>query len=241
MSLYLTASGRRVTPEFPDELGPWPELAEAVANARRLEREFHEASQACVAAETKLQAAVAEDRTRLAEARLEGRKKHPQANGVELARTARAEADRQRDAADDARRRGAEVVVEALELHRERCVRAAEDVVETTRVDEAAVLTAYLAAVERSTTARETVAWLREFPEKRGYRPNTAPLRYVGRREAIPFRDLVYALQIRCGLADPPARTLAEHVRASGETPAPVPRESRSRPGRDDQRHRRAA
>src|SRR5688572_6342264 len=106
MSPYLTASGRRVTPEFPDELGPWPERAEAVANARRLEREFHEASQACVAAETKLQDAVAEDRARLAEARLEGRKKQPQANGVELARTARAEADRQRDAADDARRRG---------------------------------------------------------------------------------------------------------------------------------------
>jgi hypothetical protein len=221
MGLYLTTSGRRVTPEFPDDLRPWPELDEAVATARRLEREFHEASSTCLEAEAKLQAAVAEDRARVADARLAGQKKLPPARGVEAARAACAEAERQRDASDDARRRGAEIVVEKLEQHRAEYVRAAETVVDATRADEASALNAYLAALESNTTARETLAWLRDFPEKRGYRPNTAPLRYVGRREAIPFSDVVYGLRVRCGLADPPARTLAEHVRASGETPAP--------------------
>lgn len=168
-----------------------------------------------------MQAAVAEDRARLAEARLQGRKKLPAPDGVEAAQATLVETERQRDAADDARRRGAEIAVETLEQHRDEYGRVAEDADEAARSDEAAALSAYLDAVERSTAARETLAWLREFPEKRGYRPNTAPLRYVGRIDPIPFSDLVYALKVRCGLADPPPRSLAEHVRAAGREPAP--------------------
>lgn len=56
VSLYLTTSGRRAAPEFPDDLGPWPELA-AVENARRLEREYQEMISAQSAAEAALQTA----------------------------------------------------------------------------------------------------------------------------------------------------------------------------------------
>jgi hypothetical protein len=78
-----------------------------------------------------------------------------------------------------------------------------------------------LGAVVRSTTAQEVVAWLRGFPDKRNYRPTTSHVRHVGRSDPIAFDDLVYALKVRCGLADPPPRTLAEQVRASGRVPAP--------------------
>ena len=64
MSLYLAAYGRSVTPQFPDDLAPWPELADAVENARRLEREYQEA-------------AIADDRARLADARVKGGSSSP--------------------------------------------------------------------------------------------------------------------------------------------------------------------
>ena len=47
--------------------------------ARRLEREFQEASEAHSAAGAALQTAIAEDRARLADAKLKGRKKLPAA------------------------------------------------------------------------------------------------------------------------------------------------------------------
>ncbi len=75
MSLYMTDSGRPIAPQFPDDLSAWPELARAVANAQRLEREFQEAGAALLAAESALEQSVAADRARLAEARLKGRKK----------------------------------------------------------------------------------------------------------------------------------------------------------------------
>ena len=52
MSLYMTASGRRVAPEFPDDLSAWPNLAKAVANGQRFEREFQEAADAQLAADS---------------------------------------------------------------------------------------------------------------------------------------------------------------------------------------------
>ena len=57
MSLYVTASGRKISVDFPPELAAWPELAKVVDNARRLERE-HEAG----AAQAALDIAIAEDR-----------------------------------------------------------------------------------------------------------------------------------------------------------------------------------
>ena len=40
--------------------------------------------------------------------------------------------------------------------------------------------------------------------------------------DPIPFDDLAYGLKVRCGLADPPLRTLAEPVRVAGRTKATV-------------------
>jgi hypothetical protein len=114
VSLYLTASGRSVTPQFPDDLAPWPELADAVENARRLEREYQEA-------------AIADDRARLADARAKGQKKLPDARGVTEAQATLTECERQASAANDARRREAEIAVVTLEQHRVAYVRAAED------------------------------------------------------------------------------------------------------------------
>lgn len=127
--------------------------------------------------------------------RVKGQKKLPDARGVADARASLAEAECQRSAADDARQRGAEIVVETLKQHRAVYVRAAEDAVDSARIDEAAALTAYLGAVERSTVAGETLAWLQGFPEKRNYRPNTTYVRHVGRLEPISFSDLVLRTQ----------------------------------------------
>src|SRR5688572_21411219 len=115
--MYVTASGRRIAPEFPDDLSAWPTLRRPVANAQRLESEFQEAGSAHAAANEALQTAIADDRARLADARVKGQKKLPDARGVADARAAVAEAERQRSAADDARQRGAEIVVETLEQH----------------------------------------------------------------------------------------------------------------------------
>ena len=208
----MTPSGRQVAPGFPDELADWPDLARAVANATRLEREFHEADAGHVAAKSALDGAVAEDRARLAEAKLKGRKRLPDAQGIDAAKAALDEAERQRDAADDARRRAAEIVLETLEEHRTEYVGLAEEAIERAHHDEAEALTAYLECVEGSTRARETYAWMRDFPQKRGYQPSTAPLRHVSRLEPIPFSDLVYGLKVRCGLADPPQQRLGGHV-----------------------------
>jgi hypothetical protein len=134
----MTDSGRRVSPEFPDDLSAWPQLAKAVANARRLEREFQEAGTTNLAAQAALDAAIAEDRARLAEAKLKGQKKLPDAMNVGMAKAALEEAERQRDAAEDARRRGAEIVVETLQQHREEYVPDAEQAVESARVYEGA-------------------------------------------------------------------------------------------------------
>ena len=68
----MTASERRIAPEFPDGIYAWPELAKAVANAQRLEREFQEAAAAQRAMKNVLEKAVADDRARLAEAKLRG-------------------------------------------------------------------------------------------------------------------------------------------------------------------------
>jgi hypothetical protein len=38
------------------------------------------------------------------------------------------------------------------------------------------------------------------------------------RKRAVALDDLAYALKVRCGLAEPPLRTLAEHVGAGGQT-----------------------
>ncbi len=222
MSLYLTTSGRRVSVDFPPELAAWPELAKVVENARRLERELQEAGTAHLAAQAALDVAIAEDHARLAEAKLKGQKKLPDGKDLGLARAALDEAERQRSAAEEARSRGAEIVVETLQQHREDYVPEADKAVASARVDEAAALTAYLEAVERCTRARETRAWLNGFPEKRGYRPTTPRVFHVGRLEPIPFDDLVHGLKVRCGLADPPPRTLAEQVRAAGQTEATV-------------------
>lgn len=54
---------------------------------------------------------------------------------------------------------------------------------------------------------------MRRFPEKRTYRLTFSHVRHVGRNEPIAFDDLVYALKVRCGLADPPPRTLPEQIR----------------------------
>jgi hypothetical protein len=213
VDLYLTTSGRRITPKFPLDLTPWPELSKAVESARRLEREFQESCAAHLAADTALQAAIAQDRERLAEARLQARKKLPDAKGIDAAKAALDEAERQRNAADDARRRAAEIVLETLEEHRAEYVRVAEEAVERAHLNEADALTAYLESVEQSTRTRETYAWIRDFPEKRGHQPNTTPLRYVGRLEPIPFSDLVYGLKVRCGLADPPRHTFVGRAR----------------------------
>ena len=175
-----------------------------------------------MAAQAALDSAIADDRARLAEARLRGQKKLPDGKNVGVARATLDETERQRSAAEEARRRGAEIVVETLQQHREKWVPDADETVESARVDEAAALTTYLEAVERSTRARETLAWLKGFPEKRGYRPKTPQVFHVGRLEPVPFDDLVYGLKVRCGLADPPPRTLAEQVRAAGQAEAAV-------------------
>jgi hypothetical protein len=220
MSLYVTESGRRITPEFPDDLSAWPELAKTVSNAQRLEREFQEAGAAHLATESALEVAVADDRARLAEKRLKGRKKVPEARAVGNAKASLDEAERQRNAADDARRRAAEIVVETLEQHRADYVQKGDETLEAARSDEAAALLAYLEAVGRSATAQEVLTWLRGFPEKRNYRPTTPHVRNIGRNEPIGFDELVDALKVRCGLADPPPRTLGDHVRAASREPA---------------------
>ena len=61
------------------------------------------------------------------------------------------------------------------------------------------------------------LAWLRGFPEKRNYRPTTPHIRHVARNEPIAFDDLVNTLRVRYGLAEPPAGTLPEQVRAASE------------------------
>lgn len=164
VSLYLTDWGRRVTPEFPDDLSAWPELAEAVGNAQRLEREFREATAARQAAESALENAVGDDRARLAEARLKGRKKPPQAKAVGDAKAALEEAERQQNAVDDARKRGSDIVVETLEHHRADYVRTGEEALEAARSDEAAALLVYLEAVGRSTRAQEFSRGCGGFP-----------------------------------------------------------------------------
>ena len=54
---------------------------------------------------------------------------------------------------------------------------------------------------------------IQRFPEKRTFQPTPGPVRHVGRNEPIAFDDLVYALKVRCGLTDPPPRTLPEQIR----------------------------
>jgi hypothetical protein len=173
-----------------------------------------------LAAQAALDAAIAEDRARLAEAKLKGQKKLPDAMNVGMAKAALEESERQRAAAEDARRRGAEIVVETLQQHREEYVPEARRALASAHAEEAAALTAYLEAVERSTIARETLAWLERFPDKRGYRPITPQVFHVGRLDPIPFNDVAHGLKVRCGLAEPPPRTLAQHAHASGREPA---------------------
>jgi hypothetical protein len=215
MDLYMTQDGRQIKPEFPADLAAWPELAEAVENARRLEREHTEALAAQSAAETALKDAIAADRGKLAEAKLAGRKQMPKPEGVEQAKAVLEEAERQRNAADDARRRGAQLVLETLETHRPAWALSAQEIVERARREEALALSAWLEAVQAVTVARATAAWISEFPEKRGYAPSTPHLRHVGRHDPIPFGDVVNGLKIRCGLADPPPRTLLERQAAT--------------------------
>ena len=214
---------RYVPPELPVDVSAWPELAEAAENHRRLEREFRECAAAHEAAVAALQQAVADDRAKLAQARLDGAKKLPGADAIEKAEAAVKEAKRQVDAADDARRQAAMVVVEVVETNRVAWLPEADGAIETARVDEAAALTAYLEAATASTIARQVRHWLQHFPEK-GSRVKgvPVPLRHVGRLDPIAWGDVVYGLSVRAGLAAPPPRTLREQVEARGLTPAAV-------------------
>ena len=222
MSTFLNErSGRFVMPALPDELAE-PEAETAVDNGKRLEREFQEAFAAHAAAEQALQEAIAEDRAKLAAARLAGTKKLPAPEGIEKAEQALKEAQRQLDAADDARRQAAGELVDLVAEHREVWAARAEEEAEIVQADVAASLTTYLEAVERRTRARSRARWYREFPATKGFRPQTPPLFHVGRLEPVPRADVAYALQVDAGLADPPPRTLKEHVEARGLTPAPV-------------------
>jgi hypothetical protein len=222
MDLYMSETGRTVKPEFPTDLAPWPELAEAVENARRVERGYQEALAAHSAGEAALKTSIGEDRARLAEAKLKGAKAMPKPDGVQAAKTALEEAERQRNASDDARRRASQIVLETLEAHRAEYIGVAEAAVERARADEATALKAYLETVAMTTVARETLAWIRDFPTKRSFRPTTGHLQHVGRRDGIPFSELAHGLEVRAGLADPPPRSLKEHVEAAGLVPSPL-------------------
>jgi hypothetical protein len=52
--------------------------------------------------------------------------------------------------------------------------------------------------------------------------PQTPHVRHIGRLDPVAFDEVVHGLEVRCGLADPPPRTLKEHVEARGLTPAAV-------------------
>jgi hypothetical protein len=161
------------------------------------------------------------DRAKLAEAKLAGKKQMPEPKDVEAARQTLDECERQRGAADTARRRAAEIVLETLEAHRAEWIPQAEEAEECAAADEAAALVTYLVLVEARAVAAETLAWMRGFPsQKRNYTPRPGQLRYVGRRDPIGWDDVAYALKVRAGLADAPPKTLGEHIRAAGHEPA---------------------
>ena len=224
MDLYTTTSGRSVVPQFPPEsvLKAWPELLEQIDTARRLEREYQEASAAHAAAETALGDAIASDRAELAAARFKGEKKLPAAKRVEAARAAVHEALRQRDAADDARRFGGKAVLDRVEANRSRWLAEADELEENARAEEEAKLAAYLAAVEVRSLVSETRHWLAEFPARRIFKPRAGNLVRAGGREAIPWAEIVHGLRHRVGLEAGSPRTLPEHVAAMAEHGAPV-------------------
>jgi hypothetical protein len=216
-------TGRWASPGLPDDLSPWPELEAAAENSRRLEREHREAQAAHGAAEQALKDAVAEDRAKLTEARLTGKKSLPKPIGVDAAKAALEEAARQRDAADDARQTAAQIVVDVVAKHRGEWVAKAEELADGVKAEEAAALEAYIATVEASARARETLSWLQRFPEKRDYKPTPGSVSHIGRRtEAVPWGDLVSALRIRAGSASPRPRTLKEKAEAAGLVPSPL-------------------
>ena len=144
-----------------------------------------------------------------------GRRTLPEAKAVGAAKTSLEGAERQKNAADDARRRGAEIVVETLR---------------------AVTAPAYLAKGRRGARS-STKRWsgrsarLSRRREPKHERGRGSPGRGGAPRTELPtgcartsatsaerahiFDDLGYALRVDCGLADPPPRTLAEHVRAA--------------------------